>query len=918
MNLLKEATELHDGKWHNMEAEGIFEVLFSSKEGLDPIEAARRLLIYGPNSLPLKKPPTIFTILFHQIKNPLIFILIAAAAASLIIGEVTDAFFILLVISLNSVLGAYQEYNAEKSAISLQNLMKIKARVRRSGREIEIAAEELVPGDIVLLESGHKVPADLRLLEANSLSADESFLTGESIAACKMTGKISLSSAASDRINMVYAGSGITAGRGMGIVVNTGINTEVGKIAEKVNETESAKPPLIMRMEKFTKQISVLVLLISILLAVMMWTQGYEAAPIFFLIVALAVSAIPEGLPVALTVALSVAVSRMSKRNVIVRKLPAVESLGSCTVIASDKTGTLTVNQQTVRQIWLEGENLFDVTGEGYNGEGKIIKAGGEPITAEMEKNLCKLAELSALANEASLISENDLWVHHGDAMDIAFLAMAYKLGQDPVEVRSRYQLIGMIPYESERKYSATFYKYEENIFAAVKGAVEKILEHCEFAENTADGKNDRRKKILEQAEKMSNIGYRVLAVADGLCSDFEEKKTYKEEDLPELVFRGLVGFIDPLRPEAIESINRCRSAGIKVIMITGDHPGTAAAIAREIGIADKDEKVVTGVQLAEAGGSKSPIFDRLVSSTHVFARVSPSQKLEIVESLINQGEFVAVTGDGVNDAPAMRRANIGIAMGSGTDVAKEISSMIITDDNFASIVSGIEEGRFAYDNVRKVIYLAVSTGAAEVALFVASIFAGLPLPLLAVQLLWLNLVTNGIQDVALAFEGGEEGAMQRKPRKPKEKIFDPQMLAQTFISGLTMGAITVAFWYFLIKIQVMEERHARNIILLLMVLFQNVHVFNCRSEFTSVFKVPISRNYLLVVGVLLAQGVHILSMHVPFMQTILRIEPITAFEWLEVFVFAIPLLVMMETYKIVNRKIINKANIDQAPNRRS
>jgi len=387
---------------------------------------------------------------------------------------------------------------------------------------------------------------------------------------------------------------------------------------------------------------------------------------------------------------------------------------------------------------------------------------------------------------------------------------------------------------------------------------------------------------------------------------------------LPELVFRGLVGFIDPLRPEAIESINRCRSAGIKVIMITGDHPGTAAAIAREIGIADKDEKVVTGVQLAEAGGSKSPIFDRLVSSTHVFARVSPSQKLEIVESLINQGEFVAVTGDGVNDAPAMRRANIGIAMGSGTDVAKEISSMIITDDNFASIVSGIEEGRFAYDNVRKVIYLAVSTGAAEVALFVASIFAGLPLPLLAVQLLWLNLVTNGIQDVALAFEGGEEGAMQRKPRKPKEKIFDPQMLAQTFISGLTMGAITVAFWYFLIKIQVMEERHARNIILLLMVLFQNVHVFNCRSEFTSVFKVPISRNYLLVVGVLLAQGVHILSMHVPFMQTILRIEPITAFEWLEVFVFAIPLLVMMETYKIVNRKIINKANIDQAPNRRS
>jgi len=765
----------------------------------------------------------------------------------------------------------------------------------------------------VYLRSGNKVPADLRLLEANNLSSDESFLTGESNAATKSTGVLAETVGVSERANLAFAGSTITAGRGLGIVINTGMKTEVGQIAEHVNESESAKPPLVMRMEKFTKQISILVLVISIVLVIMLRLQGLDAAAIFFFVVALAVSAIPEGLPVAVTVALSIAVSRMSKRNVIVRKLPAVESLGSCTVIASDKTGTLTVNQQTARQVALSDGQRFSISGQGYNGEGQFTAIDQTEVSGQAKGRLDKLSELAMLANEGSLIEEKGEWVHYGDAMDVAFLAMGYKLGIVPQRLKSKLQLLDRIPYESERKFSAAFYREEDLTYIAAKGAVETILGLCNLMQYADRLVNIDRVQLEKQAEELATQGYRVLAVAGAQYLGFQKKNQYEDRDLPKMVFHGLVGFIDPLRPEVIDSVNKCKVAGIKVIMITGDHPSTAQAIARELGITEQDELAVTGQQLSEAGATESQEYIRLVSSTHVFARVSPTQKLEIVEVLINQGEFVAVTGDGVNDAPAMRRANIGVAMGSGTDVAKEISSMIVTDDNFSSIVSGVEEGRFAYDNVRKVIYLLISTGAAEVAMFVASISAGLPLPLLAVQLLWLNLVTNGIQDVALAFEGGEPGAMKRKPRKTNEKIFNPQMISQTLISGLTMGMIAFGFWYYLIEIQMMEETYAGNMILLLMVLLQNVHALNCRSEFVSVFKISLSRNYILIFGILSAQGIHILSMHLPFMQQILRIEPITIFEWTLVFVLALPILMVMEIYKKINDKRSKKLQVEAA-----
>jgi magnesium-transporting ATPase (P-type) len=507
------AGRLCEEKWHSLEEQEVYEELQSRPEGLNQQEAAERLRFYGPNALPVKKPPTMWATLLHQVLNPLIFILMAAAVASVAIGEVTDAIFILVVIGLNSGLGAYQEYHAEKSAASLQNLLKIKARLRRDKKEREILSEEVVPGDIVLLESGNKVPADLRLLQVNNLAADESFLTGESIAAEKQTGPVRADIGVSDRKNMVFAGSTITSGRGVGIVVGTGLETQVGIIAGTVAQSESGKPPLVLRMERFVKHISILVLVISAGLAVLLRYKGYDAAAIFFFVVALAVSAIPEGLPVALTVALSIATKRMSERNVVVRKLTAVESLGSCTVVASDKTGTLTVNQQTVRKIVLPDGETFTLSGEGYNGEGEAAAGDGAEVSQAARDRLKKLAELAILANEASLVKEEGRWKHHGDAMDVAFLAMGHKLGMNPAEVKQQFKLTVEIPYESERKFSAAFYEKEGTRHVAAKGAVETILGFCTRMAQVGDQAELDLEGIERQAESMAEKGLRVLGV---------------------------------------------------------------------------------------------------------------------------------------------------------------------------------------------------------------------------------------------------------------------------------------------------------------------------------------------------------------------------------------------------------------------
>ncbi len=867
----------------------------ANNRGLSGEEAVARLQEHGPNALPAAKPVTLGAIVLHQFLSPLIYILLAAAAVAAALGDFVDAGFIILVVSINAALGTYQEWRAEQSAAALQNLLAIKARVRRDGRETSIPADQLVPGDVVLLESGNRVPADLRLTKVNSLEVDESFLTGESVTVHKHTVAVNADAMVGDQRNMAFAGATVVAGRAVGIVTATGLQTQVGAIAEQVSAESSVKSPLVFRMERFARQVSFAVLAACALLAVIAVMQGMPSKDVFFLTVALAVSAIPEGLPVAVTVALSIATGRMARRNVIVRRLTAVEGLGSCTIIASDKTGTLTVNRQTVRAVAIPSGPTFGVTGEGYDDRGDLHLPSGEVISAEDRALAQGIARATMLCNEGHLTQGPTGWETDGDAVDVALLALGRKLGLDQADVRGSADIAGELNFESERAYAATFVRRDGRIHVSVKGAMERLLPRCPQMQTPSGVVPTDASAVEAQAEALAGQGQRFLAVAQGVLEG-SLPDVLGDDALPPLTLLGLVGLIDPPRPEAKEAVRLCREAGVQVAMVTGDHPRTAFAIARELGIASSDDQIVTGRELTDAGET-TPAFHALVARGRVFARVAPIQKLQIVESMRAAGHFVAVTGDGVNDAPALKAGNIGVAMGSGSDVTKDTASLIVTDDNFASIEAGVEEGRFAYDNIRKVTYLLISTGLAEVLLVLSSLVLGLPLPLLAVQLLWLNLVTNGIQDIGLAFEGGEPDAMKRPPRSPSEGIFNFQMIRQVVLSGVAMGAISASYWVALMGMGVPEES-ARNQLLMLFVLMQNVHVFNCRSEHESAFRVPLSRNWVVVGGVATALGIHVLSTYVPFMQKLLRVQPLQFAQWAYPLVLALAVLVLMEIYK--------------------
>lgn len=891
-----------DVAWHALTPDEVLARLGATARGLTDEAAADRRRDIGPNVLPARRPPSLAIILLHQFLSPLIYILLAAAVVALLLDDVVDAAFILVVVALNAALGAFQEWRAERGAAALQLMLKVMTRVRRDGHERRLPAEDLVPGDIVLLESGNTVPADLRLLRETGLTMDESFLTGESLPVHKQIDPVDHAAVVSDRLSLAFAGATVVAGRGEGVIVATGLRTEVGHIAATVTATGSTKPPLVIRMERLGRQISLAVLGACVLLAVIAILQGMPYADVFFLAVALAVSAIPEGLPVAITVALSIATTRMARRSVIVRRLTAVEGLGSCTFIASDKTGTLTVNRQTVRRVVLPTGEQLEVSGEAYDGVGAVTTPEGRPPDAPVLARVDALVRAGVICNEATLTppaQPGSVWEHDGDAVDVALLALGYKRGVEPPAVRASISVLGEIPFESERRFSATFHQSDGRAGVAMKGALEAVGPQCHTMQ-TADGVVPiDRDRIEALGRALSEGGYRFLAIAEGELG--EVPATFTEEDMPPLTLLGLVGLIDPPRPEAAEAVRQCQAAGIHVAMVTGDHPLTAYSIARDVGIATDPAQVVAGTDLVAAGPPESAAFRDLVGRGRVFARVSPMQKLHIVQALRREGHHVAVTGDGVNDAPALKAADISVAMGSGSDVTKDTASLIVTDDNFASIEAGVEEGRFAYDNIRKVTYLVVSTGMAEVLLFLAALLGGFPLPLLPVQLLWLNLVTNGIQDVALAFEGGEPGAMRRPPRPPAEGIFNGLMIGQSLVSGLTMALLVMVSWVLLLEMG-FSEGEARNRVLLLMVLLQNFHVFNARSEHESAFRVPLSRNRLLVAGVLAAQALHLLAMHVPLMQGVLQVAPVTVLEWAVPFVLASIIIVVMEVFKAVRR----------------
>ncbi|KPL83385.1 ATPase [Thermanaerothrix daxensis] len=887
--------------WHALDEKTLLRKLQTRLDGLTPGEAAERLREFGRNELPERKPPTLLQVFLHQFASPLIYILLVAGVIALLMQDYKDAVFIFAVVLINAVIGTVQEWQAEQSAHALQTMIKVRARARRAGHQLWIDSEEVVPGDVLVLESGDRVPADMRLLQVNNLTLDEAFLTGESQGVVKRAEPIPAETPLSERVNMAYAGSTVLTGRGLGVVVATGAYTEVGKIARVIKEEEGAKAPLVIRMERFARQISLIVLGFAGLLGVISFSRGEPLNEVFILVVAMAVSAIPEGLPVAMTVALSLATRRMAKRHVIVRKLAAVESLGSCTLIASDKTGTLTVNQQTVKEIVLpEGSEIL-ISGQGYNDEGEARLRTGEPLSEAYAVRLRAMAVDAILCNEATFVREDGHWKYSGDSMDVALLALAAKLGLSNQDVRREHPKLAEIPFESEKRYSAVLYATPSGRRLVVKGAVETVLGFCERARSLEGEQPLAAEALAEMAMRKAREGYRVLALA-GKDLGPGDAHALSEADLQGMVFEALLCFIDPLRPEAKEAVETAHRAGVKVVMITGDHPATALAIARELGIAETQEEVITGQELAEIGTPEVPEFYETIRHKTVFARVTPEQKLQIVDGFIRLGEFVAVTGDGVNDAPALKKANIGVAMGSGTDIAKDTATLIITDDNFASIVAGIEEGRYAYANVRKVTLLLISTGLAELVLLGTAIVLNLPLPLVAVQILWLNMVTNGIQDVALAFEGGEPGVMKQKPRDPKEGIFNRKMIELVLISGLTMALGCFVAWIWLIR-QDVDIETKRALLLTLLVLMQFYHVLNCRSEEESAFRVPWRRNPVLAIGMVVALGLHVVATEVPLLQSLLRLSSIPLTQWLVMGVLASIVLWVVEVYKAIQRR---------------
>jgi P-type Ca2+ transporter type 2C len=889
---------------HSTEIAEIFRELNTSERGLDKQEAKARLEIYGGNLLPTRKPPTILQLFLHQFLNPLIYILLVAAVVTIVIGEHTDAIFIGVVLSVNAIIGTIQEYGAEKSAQALRLMAASLCTVERNGKVFEVNAEFLVPGDVVLLESGKKVPADLRLISSHLLNIDESLLTGESMSVNKDHALIlPKETVLADRKNMAFTGSIVIKGRAKGVVVTTGLKTELGKIADSIMSGQNAKPPLLIRMEKFTKNIALVLILVSCAMAMILLWRGQSWHEVLMFSVALSVSAIPEGLPVAMTIALAIASRKMSKRNVIVRRLPAVEALGSCSFIATDKTGTLTVNQQTIQKVCMPESPATVIEGSGVEIFGKIIYSTNIDLKVQSDM-VGSLTLAGVLCNEANLLNEDGAIDPQGDSVDLAFLVLAHKKKMDISDIRRCYELVDQIPYEPENQYAASLHATHESKIISVKGALEKILPMC-HSMLTPEGEKPLNPEIITcLADELADSGYRVLALAKK--SNGINQKPLSNQ-LKDLTLLGLVGMIDPLRSEAKEAIQSCHDAGIEVAMVTGDHPKTAFAIAKILQLTSDPLNVVTGGKLKAALNPEDK--SKLIEGARVFARVEPQQKLEIVTHLLEHGRFVAVTGDGANDAPALKAANVGIAMGkSGTDIAKETSDLIITDDRFASIVAGIEEGRIAYNNIRKVIYLLVSTGAAEILLFTLSLIYDMPLPLTAVQILWLNLVTNGIQDVGLAFEPGEGDELNQPPRRHNEPVFDRLMLERIGLSALVMGGVSFFYFKYLIDSGV-GEVSARNMTLLLMVLFENFMVGNCRSETKSAFTMNPLKNRILFFGTILSQLGHIGSMYTPWIKDVLGVSPVSLKDWISLFFMGCSILMIMEIYKFIrSSKLKRKA----------
>ncbi|MCX2728315.1 HAD-IC family P-type ATPase [Thermomicrobium sp. 4228-Ro] len=897
------AAELQlDRPWHALSVDAVLRALATTLDGLSAAEARRRLAHFGPNRLAEIPPPNPLRILVHQFASPLIVALGLAAVVAALLGEWIDAGVILAALAINALFGFVQEWRAESAIRSLLRYLSPKARVLRDGVEQIVESEELVPGDIVLLESGMRVPADLRLLTTIALMVDESVLTGESVPVAKRTDPVPVETPLADRTCMAYLGTVVTSGRGRGVVVATGARTEVGRIATVAQRESAPVTPLQQQLARFARTVALFVLTGIVAISAIGLLRGDDLSLLLTFAVGAAVAIVPEDLPVILTIVLAVSVQRMARRNAIVRHLPAVETLGSTTVIGSDKTGTLTENRMTARLVWAAGHEhelpAVSTTADPVDSAVKIPKRASLATLLEQLAPHELVLLGGTLANEAQLASEGtDQPAGIGDPTDVALLVAAQQALADVAALRRRFPILAMLPFEPERRFAAALCASDERPILFVKGAPERVLEMCSHWLSEHGLAPIDRQVIADAAAALAQRGFRVLGVAAG---ETEQQDESAFANLGGLVFLGLVALWDPPRAGVKEAIARCHAAGIRVLMITGDHAGTAVAIAADLGIASPDSPVLTGRDLARL--DDQTLRER-VRTVNVYARVEPEQKLRIVRALQSLGETVAVTGDGVNDAPALRAADVGVAMGrSGTDVAREAADIVLADDNFVTIAAAVEEGRAAADNLRKATFFLLSTGAATALILPTALFLGLPLPFYPAQLLWVNLVTNGTQDIALAVEPKERDLMQRRPRPRREGILSTLLWERIALSGIVLAIGTL--WIFEHTLAAFGSLDlARTVALTTMVLYQTFQVGNARSSTQSLFRIPPLSNRFLFLATAAALALHIVALHVPFFQFVLRVQPIPWELWPRMILVATTIVLAVELHKAVRRR---------------
>ncbi|TAJ10538.1 MAG: cation-translocating P-type ATPase [Nitrospirae bacterium] len=903
--------------WHTFRPEALAQELRSSVHaGLTEEEACLRLSQHGLNELPEAPPVSPFTLFFAQFSNLIIWVLIGAAILSGLLQEWVDAAAILAIVFLNAILGFAQEYKAERSLAALKRLSVATARVIRGGTLRSIHARELVPGDLIQVEAGDHVPSDTRLVYATGLRAQEAALTGESTPVDKSAEALPDATAAlADRRNLLFLGTDIIAGKGLALVVSTGLRTELGRIASMIQKAGGEGTPLQRRLEQLGHQLLYLSLSIVTVVFLLGLLRGEPLIGMFLTAVSLAVAAIPEGLPAIVTMTLALGVTRMVKRHVLIRRLPAVETLGSTTVICTDKTGTLTKNEMTVTRLYAGGR-IFEVTGEGYAPIGEVVGM----VKAEVEVKetqeasvlpqprpqpepgssnaLRELLTAAVLCNGATLREERSVWQIVGDPTEGALLVAAAKGRLFKDQLEADHSFLGEAPFDPERKMMTVVRKTAQGVAAYVKGAPDLLLQRC-TRRMTADGRVEPlsasdKQQIMAMNSAFAQDALRVLGLAE---RPLEQKPdAYRASDIEQdLIFLGLVAMKDPLRPEALVAVNACREAGIRTVMITGDHRDTAAAIAGELGLLDGGD-TISGADLDRLSDEE---LGRQVERFSVYARVSAEHKLRIVRAWKARGAIVAMTGDGVNDAPAVKEADIGIAMGlTGTDVTKEASAMVVTDDNFASIAAAVEEGRGIYDNIQKSVHYLLSCNIGEVLVMLLATLIGLPLPLLPVQILWINLVTDGLPALALAVDPADPDLMRRPPRRPDRRFISKERIIFLFVQGLFMALVTTAAFAYCLYGMDQDLDRARTLTFTILVMVQLFHAFNCRSDRHSLFTIGWLTNKPLLWAAASSAALQAVILLTPWTRDLFKVAPFDPEHWLLALGLGLTPLTAMELWK--------------------